>query len=155
MHGTGHHAVGAGLAGSAILLERGHFILGMAKINASGGSVLWLESTGLNKLLVLVDLPVAAATTRSRLGGAARRPRLDRGVVALLVVRARHHVATRGRSALGGGLAAGAALAEELELTLLRDEARRAEALDRLQARSVLLLGDDATLLGLHQVLLL
>jgi len=34
VHGTGHHAVNAGLAGSAILLERGHFILGVAKINA-------------------------------------------------------------------------------------------------------------------------
>jgi len=104
-------------------------------------------------MLVLVDLPVAAATARSRLRGAARGPRLDRGVVTALVVRARHHAATRGRSLLGGS--AGAALLEELELTLLRDEARRAEALDRLQASRVLLLGDDATRRRLHQVILL
>jgi len=78
--------------------------------------------------------------------------------VTLLVVGASHHAATSGGSLLGGSLlggSAGAALLEELELTLLGDEASSAEALDSLQASSVLLLGDDATLLGLHQVLLL
>jgi len=86
-----------------------------------------------------------AAATHGRLLGAARRPGLDGRVVALLVVGARHHLA-----ALGGGRLLGAALGEELELTLLRDEARRAEALDGLEARGVRLLGHDAARRRLH-----
>jgi hypothetical protein len=45
-------------------------------------------------------------------------------------------------------------LLKELERALLGDIARLLELLDRLLARGVLLLGNDATLLGLHQVLL-
>ena len=70
--------------------------------------------------------------------------------MALLVVGAGHHLA-----ALGCGRLLGATLGEELKLTLLRDEARRAEALDGLEASAVLLLGHDAALRRLHQVLLL
>jgi len=45
-------------------------------------------------------------------------------------------------------------LFEQLERALLGDIARLLELLDRLLARGVLLLGNDAALLGLHQVLL-
>jgi len=54
-----------------------------------------------------------------------------------------------------GGLLGARLLGEELELTLLGDEAGLTQAVDGLEARGVLLLADDATLVGLHQILLL
>ena len=45
-------------------------------------------------------------------------------------------------------------LLKELEGALLGHVARLLELLESLEARSVLLLGNDATLLGLHEVLL-
>ena len=102
----------------------------------------------------LLRLPEAAAGRAAAAGRgllrAARAPGLDGRVVALLVVGARHHLAASWRRGL-----LRAALGEEFELTLLGDEARRAQALDGLEASAVLLLGHDAALRRLHQVLLL
>ena len=113
--------------------------------------------SGLCSLLSLLGLGhahhVAEHGTGANRLGLAGYPRPDYAVVCLLVVGGGHGLA--GALALGLALGLGIRLLEELELTLLGDEASVAEALDSLQAGGVRLLGDNATGGGLHQVSLL